>query len=739
MSGKGIMYKLKTILFSISFIITLCAQPALGQIVNQIVNDGTGNSYIAGKFTNKLLNFGKYKLENRGGSDIFIAKYDSHGKILWAENIGGLGNEKLNSITIDNLGNLSISVSSESKEIYILETAFINYSFGTIFKTQLSTDGNLLQTDINRVSSYFKTAEGDTAITIISPEPGDNWNVGAKGNIVWESVNINNVLVELSTDNGVSWEQLYVANIFNFESEFNLIVPNIHSNACLVRVSDYDNPGIADTSGLFRISGELFWEIKKNDFSSVLINSFITDSFTGWMAGLDGLIKTTDHGETWSSYLSGFGLLDIFFLNDTVGWTVGLSGVIFKTTNGGNDWVRQDSTIDSYLLRIFFADDTSGYMIGGNNFLRTTDGGESWDVQQPTDHILMTMFFINKNKGWIAGNEGVILTTTDAGISWNYQQMNGTEYGTLTSLYFIDEHIGFASGSGLDVEGGVILKTTDGGDHWNIVHSGDNRFIFSVFLTGCDSGWASGDEGIMFSSINGGEDWELQGSGTFDDLLSVNIKSSDAGWTIGNNGVVLKYHHDPIEPPLPVELLSFEAVHYVNEVRLNWITATEINNKGFEIEKQIVDKNNSGRWFTIGFVQGRGTTTLSQAYSFIDKNITPGEYYYRLKQIDYNGTFQYSDIVNISVAPQFSFKLDQNYPNPFNPATRINFSLKEKGPVLLKIYDALGSEVATLVNEEKPAGDYNIYFNGEKFASGTYFYILNAGNFIAAKKMLLIK
>ncbi|MGE5806889.1 MAG: hypothetical protein ACM34M_13940, partial [Ignavibacteria bacterium] len=230
------MYKLKTILFSILVSITFFAQPALGQIGNQIINDETGNSYVAGKFTNKLLNFGKYKLENRGGSDIFIAKYDSHGKILWAENIGGLGNEKLNSINIDNSGNLSISVSSESQEIYTPGTALINNSGKMNFKIQFSTDGNLLQSNINGVSpAFLKTAQDDTAISVISPEPGDNWKVGTKGTIVWESENINSVLIELSTDNGDSWEQLYIADIFDFESEYNLIVPNIHSNACLVR------------------------------------------------------------------------------------------------------------------------------------------------------------------------------------------------------------------------------------------------------------------------------------------------------------------------------------------------------------------------------------------------------------------------------------------------------------------------------------------------------------------------
>jgi len=733
MNGKRIMYKLKTILFSIIVSITFFAQPALGQIGNQIINDVNGNSYVAGKFTNKLLNFGKYKLENRGGSDIFIAKYDSHGKILWAENIGGLGNEKLNSINIDNLGNLSISVSSESKEIYILETAYINYSGGMIFKTQLSTDGNLLQTDINRVSSYLKTAEVDTAISIISPEPGDNWKVGTKGTIVWESENISSVLIELSTDNGASWEQLYVADIFDFENEYNLIVPNIHSNACLVRVSDYDNPNRADTSGVFSISGELFWEVKENDFSSVLISSFITSSMTGWMAGFNGLIKTTNFGETWSSHLTGYGLLDIFFLNDSVGWTIGLSGLIFKTTNGGGDWIEQDSVINSYLLKIFFADEDNGYMLGGNNFLKTTNGGGSWEIQQPSEHTLMTMYFTDKDEGWIAGNEGVILRTTDAGVSWIDQQMNGTEYGTLTSLYFLDKNRGYASGSGLDVSGGVILKTTDGGDHWNLMHNGYNRFVFSVRFTSGDSGWAAGDEGIMFNTTNGGESWELQGSGTFDDLLSVNIKS-DYGWTVGNNGIILKYHPNPIDPPVPVELYSFEALEQDGEIMLSWITATETNNKGFEIEK-----NFTGEWISIGFVQGRGTTTHSQSYSFSDKNVTSGDYLYRLKQINYDGSFEYSKTLNVKITPQFSFKLEQNYPNPFNPSTVINFSVQENILVILKIYDALGSEVATLVNEEKPAGDYKINFNAADCSSGIYFYTLKAGNSITTKKMLLIK
>ncbi|MGE5806432.1 MAG: T9SS type A sorting domain-containing protein, partial [Ignavibacteria bacterium] len=214
----------------------------------------------------------------------------------------------------------------------------------------------------------------------------------------------------------------------------------------------------------------------------------------------------------------------------------------------------------------------------------------------------------------------------------------------------------------------------------------------------------------------------------------VNFKSYNAGWTVGNNGIILKYHPNPIDPPVPVELYSFEALSQDGEIMLSWITATETNNKGFEIER-----NSADEWMNIGFVQGKGTTTLSQSYSFSDKNIIPGNYFYRLKQINYDGSFEYSKTLNVRITPQFSFKLEQNYPNPFNPSTTINFSVQKNVLVSLIVYDALGSEVATLVNEEKPAGDYLVNFNASGISSGTYFFVLKAGDFINAKKMLLIK
>ena len=176
---------------------------------------------------------------------------------------------------------------------------------------------------------------------------------------------------------------------------------------------------------------------------------------------------------------------------------------------------------------------------------------------------------------------------------------------------------------------------------------------------------------------------------------------------------------------------------------LIWSTATELNNHGFEIERSF-DKTNlpdgKAGWRTIGFREGKGTTSEPQQYSYSDilSDIASSKLYYRLKQIDFNGSFEYSDIVEVEIAPSV-FSLSQNYPNPFNPSTTINYQLPVNSFVTLKVYDVLGNEVATLVNEEKLAGEYEIEFDASEIGSGVYFYKLQAGSFIEMKKMIFLK
>lgn len=188
---------------------------------------------------------------------------------------------------------------------------------------------------------------------------------------------------------------------------------------------------------------------------------------------------------------------------------------------------------------------------------------------------------------------------------------------------------------------------------------------------------------------------------------------------------------------LPVELGTFTANVINSTVNLNWGTISESNNSGFNIERKLV---NSTEWKNVGFVEGNGTTNTPLEYFFSDRNVATGNYNYRLKQIDFNGNFEYHNLTNeVEVGLPSKYDLSQNYPNPFNPETKINFELPSNGFVTLKVFDISGKEVATIVNEEVTAGFHSVQFNGAGLSSGVYYYRLEANGFLKVMKMALIK
>jgi len=194
---------------------------------------------------------------------------------------------------------------------------------------------------------------------------------------------------------------------------------------------------------------------------------------------------------------------------------------------------------------------------------------------------------------------------------------------------------------------------------------------------------------------------------------------------------------------LPVELVSFNAMVGKDNVELKWQTATEVNNYGFEIQRSLVNGHSSsdnGQWEKIGFVKGSGNSNSPMSYSYVDDNSISGSVEYRLKQIDNNGNFKYSSVVTVNSLPT-KFELSQNYPNPFNPTTTINYELPQESKVVLKVYDILGQEVATLVNKQEQSGVYTVQFSPDSFrlASGVYIYRLTAGSFVQSRKMTLLK
>jgi hypothetical protein len=186
---------------------------------------------------------------------------------------------------------------------------------------------------------------------------------------------------------------------------------------------------------------------------------------------------------------------------------------------------------------------------------------------------------------------------------------------------------------------------------------------------------------------------------------------------------------------LPVELVAFTARNTAEGVQLAWRTASEQNNAGFEVQRR---SEKASEWQVLGFVRGAGTTAEAQSYTFLDKSAS-GKVQYRLKQIDFDGQFEYSNIIEVDAGAPKQFALEQNYPNPFNPSTTIRYQLPVASEVKLEVYDVLGKKIATLVNERQSAGSYQVVWNASGLSSGTYFYRLQAGTFVETKKMIMVK
>lgn len=230
-----------------------------------------------------------------------------------------------------------------------------------------------------------------------------------------------------------------------------------------------------------------------------------------------------------------------------------------------------------------------------------------------------------------------------------------------------------------------------------------------------------------FGQLVGGVGWDWAPA------YAVPPQATQTSTGLENTGVAY-YQTIVTDDIIPVELMSFTFSVKENNVVLNWRTATETNNKGFEVQRKA-----AGEWQTIGFVQGSGTTTQPQTYSYTDGNLAAGSYSYRLKQVDFDGSSYTYDELSIVVNDVASFVLQQNYPNPFNPTTQINYSIAERGNVSLVVYDLLGRQVAALVNEVQEPGAYKVNFNASNLPSGVYTYRIQSGNFVQTKKMMLMK
>ncbi|MFA6469081.1 MAG: GLUG motif-containing protein [Bacteroidota bacterium] len=302
------------------------------------------------------------------------------------------------------------------------------------------------------------------------------------------------------------------------------------------------------------------------------------------------------------------------------------------------------------------------------------------------------------------------------------------------------------------------------------IGSNNGATITNCYSTGTVSAYSYAG-GFLGEAVSGSADscfWDIQtsgrntsagGTGKTTAEMKTESTFTNAGWDLISTWEIVGTNYPRLqtnpETALPVEMTIFRANVLGNEIILQWQTVSEVNNFGFEIERRTAESrslqvNDSLAWGKIGFVEGNGTTNLPKQYSFTDtrlngivgqENLSAGKYSYRLKQIDRDGKFSYSQEVEVTInSTPKEFALEQNYPNPFNPATTIGFTLQVSGLTTLKVYDAIGREVATLANEMLEAGVYHQRkFDASNLSSGIYFAKLQNDSKIQLLKMMLIK
>ena len=398
--------------------------------------------------------------------------------------------------------------------------------------------------------------------------------------------------------------------------------------------------------------------------------------------------------------------------------------------------------IYSYIGGNEFSSNSYGASIGVNNMLVSTSSTLSLPMNiNITGNLILesnlnlgthnislgSSGYLIEDAGNAAGTTGLITCTQNPGTlsSENIAGL-GLTITAGSSTGYISIYRGFAQSSG---------GLTDGLYRYynlNIQNGQSIDLVFNYF----DSEVTGTESNLCFfqtlDDLEGGAfNWSKESSCTINTTANTITLSS---FNIAS-GTTYRITGADLNSPMPVELTNFTANAIDGKVHLNWQTATEVNNYGFDVER----KMENGEWITVGFVEGYGNSNSPKEYSFTNESPASGILYYRLKQIDNDGKYKYSGVVEVQSGIPVDFGLSQNYPNPFNPTTTIQYSLPKTGNVKLTVYNVLGEKVADLVNETKEAGIHTVNFDASNFNSGLYFYKIETNGFTQTRKMMLIK
>jgi hypothetical protein len=511
---------------------------------------------------------------------------------------------------------------------------------------------------------------------------------------------IDRIVVQKSTNNGLTWnEGAGVGYVFpkNQDKEWMAVdfsqspyKGNIYMT--WTEFDDYGSSGINDSSRIKFSKSEdegITWS-SSITISDVSGNCIDSDNTT------EGAVPcVSPDGEIYVSWAGPLGLVfdkstdggetwgsDIFVSDMPGGWDFDVPG-IYRCNGMPITMCDISNSPDRGTIYIVWADQRNGTTNTDIFLSKSTDKGNTWSIP------------VKVNNDATARHQFFVWSTID--------QSTG-------HLWFVFYDRRNTTGSETDV---YAAKSTDGGVTF------DNFKISETPFTPTS--------GVFF--------------GDYTNIAAFNGKIYPI-WMRLHNGQLSIWTTIIEDDPVPVELSNFSVSVSRSNVELTWETSSETNNHGFIIERRRVNSNSDSKWMEIGFVQGKGTSTEINKYRFVDSPTLNGVYNYRLKQVDFNGSFEYSKEVEVSVMVIEDFALMQNYPNPFNPSTVIKYQVAEGSHTTLKVYDVLGREVTTLVNEEQTAGEYEVEFLISKdlsLSSGFYFYQIRAGNFIQTRKMIYLK
>ena len=441
------------------------------------------------------------------------------------------------------------------------------------------------------------------------------------------------------------------------------------------------------------------------------------------------ILKSTDGGISWFQISVGTipGLEAVCFTSTSVGYAGGWQNYFIKTTDGGTTWnqINVNASI-WYFKEIEFWDANNGITSTADpQIYKTTDAGNSWTPGIGLNQGVEDICYADMNIVYAVGGDEKISRSTNGGLNWT-EIYSGVFTYLFLGVDFYNTNYGIVGG-----EDGKVLVTTNGGTNWSTSNAGGYGLMRSAYIFNEDSSYIVGTPEQVYKTTNGGSTWfsDFNGANSVA-LYKIKFTENGTGIICGSQGNFL-INTDYV----PVELTSFAAAVAGTDVTLSWSTATETNNSGFNVER----RNGQSEWVNIGFVPGFGTTTEPRTYSFNDAQLNPGLYTYRLKQVDYDGSLEYSNEVEVDITNPIGYELMQNYPNPFNPSTTIEFSIPTREMVNVSVYNSLGEKVAELVNSLLSVGQHKVIFNATGLASGIYIVNMKAGNFTETRKMNLLK